>query len=524
MRDGTRLYTPLFGVLGALVLACGGRGAELEVAFDEAPAIGLNGAVALPDDPLSRVVVLKSPSPRELSRTSLPVGQNIVRLQPDVSGQGLLVLSSGVQPRQEPEDELPSLTLLDTREEPRVTARYELGEPFSALTLDPEGRWVVLSGAEESFVTNPNQLLLIDLTDPDFEPVTKTIRSFGAAPERFRFTEPLDVPGGARRFLIVETRQDVTLVDLEDLSRPEITIGLPQTPSGAAGRSAQVVVHPGLPSASEDALLAIRLENDPNIVLVNFSPTEVGGDFNLTLNLVDVGSAPAEIEFVSTNGGLRLAALVPGRREASLVRPATTSVDRVALPAAFDRLRRVTDGALPDATDGDVALLWSTTSNMIAFWSLGRTNDRAFRSVDVLNLDARVLEVLDVPGDTLGHRKLLRAENSRFFILDLERRQSFPMLSSGELSLSVAPDGLRAWVFSSGSPRFAKVDLETLRPTNLEIDHPIHQIFDISAGVDGERTLLAVNRRGARGATLLDARDPDTATTRFFPGLLLGGL
>lgn len=523
MRDGTRLFTRLFGALG-LVLACGGRDAELDVAFDDAPAIGLNRAVALPDNPLSRVVVLQSSSPRELSRTALPVGQNIVRLQPDVSGDGLLVLSSGVQPRQNPEDELPSLTLLDTREEPRVTARYELGEPFSALTLDPEGRWVVLSGADENFVTNPNQLLLIDLTDPNFEPLTKTIRSFGAAPERFRFTEALDVPGGPRRFLIVETRQDVTLVDLDDPSRPEITIGLPQTPSGAPGRSVQVVVHPGLETEEEDALLAIRLENDPNIVLVNFTATEGGGDFNLTLNLVDVGSAPAALEFVSTDGGLRLAALVPGRREASLVQPATTTVDRVALPAAFDRLRRVTDGALPNATDGDVALLWSATSNMVAFWSLGRTDDRAFRSVDVLNLDARVLDVLDVPGDALGHRKLLRAENARFFVLDLERRQSFPMLSRGDLSLTVAPDGLRAWAFSAGSSRFAKVDLETLQPTNLEIDHPIHQIFDISAGTNGERTLVAVHGAGARGATLLDARDPDTATTRFYPGLLLGEL
>lgn len=524
MRDGTRLYTRLFGVLGGLVLACGGRDAGLDVAFDDAPAIGLNRAVVLPDDPLSRVVVLKSSSPRQLSRTTLPVGQNIVRLQPDVSGEGLLVLSSGVQPRQEPGDELPSLTLLDTREEPRVSARYELGEPFSALTLDPEGRWVVLSGADENFVTNPNQLLLIDLTDPNFEPVTKTIRSFGAAPERFRFTEALDVPGGPRRFLIVETHQDVTLVDLDDLTRPEITIRLPQTPSGATGRSAQVVVHPGLEEESEDALLAIRLENDPNIVLVDFTPTEAGGDFILTLNLVDVGGAPAELEFVSTDDGLRLAALVPGRREASLVQPATTTVDRVSLPTAFDRLRRVTDGALPDAAAGDVALLWSPSSNMVAFWSLGRTGDRAFRSVDVLNLDARVLEVLDVPGDALGHRKLLRAESSRFFVLDLERRQSFPMLSRGDLSLSVAADGLRAWAFSAGSPRFAKVDLGTLQPTSLEIDHPIHQLFDISAGTSGERTLLAVHGAGARGATLLDARAPDTATTRFFPGLLLGGL
>jgi len=37
------------------------------------------------------------------------------------------------------------------------------------------------------------------------------------------------------------------------------------------------------------------------------------------------------------------------------------------------------------------------------------------------------------------------------------------------------------------------------------------------------RTLLALHAEGARGATLLDALQPDTAQTRFYPGLLLGG-
>lgn len=507
----------------ATLSACGGRNADFDAPLVPGLAVGLERAVVLSDDPLSRVMVLTSTGGEQLSRTALPVGHHIARLQPDVSGNGLLVLSKGVQPRRQADDELPSLTLIDTAGEPQVAARYELSEPFESVTLDPEGRWAVLSGADENFVTNPNQLVLIDLTDPEFEPVTKTIRSFGAAPDRFQFTPALDVPGGARRFLVVETRQDITLVDLEDLTRPEITIGLPQTPAGANGRSLQVVVHPGVADETEDARLALRLENDPNLVLVEFTPDEEGAsDFNLKLNLVDVGSPPAELDFVTTDGGLRLAALVPGRREATLIDPTTTRVESVTLPDRFDRLRRVTEGAAPTA-DGDVALLWSPESSMVAFWSLGKTSDRAFRSVDVLNLEARVLDVLDVPGDALGHKKLLSARDSRFFVLDLERRQSFPMLSSSSLSLTVAPDGLRAWAFSPGSSRFAQIDLNSLQPKSLQIDHPIDRIFDI-AGENGQRTLLAFHSTGAVGVTLLDALEPDTARTRFYPGLLLGGL
>jgi len=156
-------------------------------------------------------------------------------------------------------------------------------------------------------------------------------------------------------------------------------------------------------------------------------------------------------------------------------------------------------------------------------WSLGRTNAQAFRSIDVLNLDARVAQVFDVPGDTLGLRKLLQADDSRFFVLDLERRQSFPMLSSGSLSLRVADDGLRAWAFAVGSARLAKIDLSTLDPTNLQIERPLAAVFDIASSTGDGRTLLALHSGGGRSATLLNALDPDTAATRFYPALLLGG-
>jgi hypothetical protein len=516
------------GLLGVSLwgagLGCGGRDAEYDSAVAAGVAVGLNRAVALSDDVEHRVLLLTSDSPRELSVTPLPVGENRRSMLPTVDGDGLLVLSGGVRPRRNTDDELPSLSLIDATLLPSVQARYTLPDAFSTLTLDPTGRWVVLSGAADNFVSNPNQLVLVDLSDPDFEPVTKTIRSFGAAPERFQFTEPLDVPGGERRFLIVESRQDITLVDLDALDRPEITVGLPLTPSGQPGRPVQVVVHPGQPDLVGDAQIAIRLADDPNLVLVNFTPAEeVTSDFNLTLNLVDVGGPPAALDFVTTDGGLRLAALVPSRNEASLVHPLTTRVERVSLPARFDQFRRVTDGVLSDEENGDVALLWSPSSSMVAFWSLGRTDNQAFRSVDVLNLETNISQVFDVPGVELGHRKLLQSADDRFFVLDLRARQSFPMFTSRNLSLRVAPDGLRAWAFENNSVRLAKIDLQSLEPTSLQIERGIVQVFDIETQTGDGRTLIALHAGGAQGATLLDAERPDTADTRFFPGLLLRG-
>lgn len=513
----------LLGCAGLAALGCGGRNGDWDQPAFAEEAVGLKRAVALGDESLSRVVLLTAPSPQDLSVTALPVGVNRTRMLPSVDQTGLLVLSSGERPRRNADDELPSLTVIDAGGAPRVQARYALPDAFSNVTLDPTGRWVVLSGAGDNFVSNPNQLVLVDLGNADFEPITKTIRSFGAAPERFQFTEPLDVPGGERRFLIVQSRQDVTLVDLDALDRPEVTIRLPRTPSGAPGRPLQVVAHAGEPNVPADAQLAVQLADDPNLVLLNFTPSDDGGlAFNLTPNLVDVGGPPASVDYVSTDGGLRIAALVPSRNEASLVDPITTRVERVALPAGFDQLRRVTEGLVAGEEPGDVALLWSERSSMVAFWSLGRTSNQAFRSVDVLNLETAVNELFDVPGDALGHRKLLSSPDNRFFVLDLRSRQSFPMFAnSPNLTLSVAADGLRAWAFAPRTTRFAKVDLTSLEPTSLEIERGISRLFDIETEGGAERVLIALHELGAESATLLDARQPDTADTRFFPGLLL---
>lgn len=500
----------------------GGRDSELDASFEGTEAVGLNRAVAIGDSEQNRVVLLTSESPHQLSVTPLTVGENRFAMLPSVDGDELLVLSSGERPRRNADDELPSLTLIDASAEPRIRARYALPDAFSTLTLDPTGRWVVLSGAGDNFVSNPNQLVLVDLQDPDFVPITKTIRSFGAAPEGFQFTDALDVPGDDRRFLIVESRQDITLVDLDDPDRAEITVRLPLTPSGVPGRPLQVVVHPGEPDVDDDAQIAIRLENDPNLVLANFAPADDPElAFKLTLNLVDVGGPPAAVDFVTTDGGLRLAAVVPVRTEANLVHPLTTGVEHVALPARFDQFRRVTTGALADEP-GEVALLWSASTSMVGFWSLGRTSNQAFRSVDTVNLETNVNQLLDVPGTALGHRKLLQSPDNRFFVLDLRSRQSFPMFASGRnLSLRVAPDGLRAWAFAAGSPLLAKVDLASLEPTSLEIERGISQVFDIETQSGDGRVLIALHSGGGRGATLLDAESPDTADSRFFPGLLL---
>jgi hypothetical protein len=343
----------------------------------------------------------------------------------------------------------------------------------------------------------------------------------------------LSVPNGeARRFLIVETDRDVTLIDLSDLTRDEVTIQLPKTGSGASGKPAQVDFHEGDPLNPNDTRIAIRLEGDSNVLLVGLGPVGEGSEdkpFLATLNEADVGGIPGSIAFVRTEGDvLKLAALVPTLQSAALVDPATTVVDSLALPMAFSHITRITDDVDVKPASSDVALLWSEQADGVAFWRLGRTTDQLFRSVEALDIGISVGSVKAVPPEGLSHLKILENPGaSEFYVLDLNERQSFPMLTDAPgFEVAVAPDGQRAWALDPGTPKVASIRLDDLHPTSVELERNVVAVYDVERADGSGRSAIALHaiRENALGATVLDATAPDTAKTRFYGGLLLGGL
>ncbi|MBK8998821.1 MAG: hypothetical protein IPM35_24115 [Myxococcales bacterium] len=520
-------------VLVATLAGCGERPSAWD-ARGELPvkSAGLTGSVALVDTALDRVLMLTASSNRSLRTTPLGVGKNIVATEVSRDSSSFFVLSRGVQPRRNPDDELPSLTVIDGSTEPRVNARYTLTDPLQGIAIDPQGEWAVVYDAG-GIVVNPNELIFVDLSDANAEPVSKTLRSFGGRPERITFTSQLTVPNGApRRFVIVETGQDVSLVDLSDLARDEVTLILPKTPTGATGKPMEVAFHDGAVDDATDARIAVRLANDTNLMLVDLAPPPDGDDkpFKATINIADVGGVPSSIAFVQTDGGLRLAALVPSAKGATLVDPATTVPEFVDFPKPFSRITRVTDDVSDKPAKSDVALLWSDSTTGIAFWSLGKTSGTPFRSVDDYDIGIAVQSVRSVPGDKYAHLKLLQSTSaSEFYVLDLDKRQSFPMLTNASgFQLGVSPDGERAWALRPGTPDFASIDLANLHPTSIQVERDVAAVYDIARRDTGRAAIaLHVNEKGEAlsvGATVLDALDPDTAKTRFYPGILLGGL
>lgn len=525
----TRTGLALIGLLAG----CGGRPGV----WEDAPArartqvVGLANAVALVDDVSHRAVMLLPREDQRLDRVALPVGKGVIRVEASPDRRRLFVLASGDVPRRSERDERPSLTVIDSSTSVPSSKRFELAAPRSGLAVDPKSRWIAVYAASDvttTFVENPNELVLVDLEPPRGADavVTTTLRSFGGRPKRLTFAPTLTLPEGPRRLLVVESDQDVTLLDLDHQHdaepRPEITVRLTGGGTSKSLRPAAVAFHDGATDRDDDARIGVRLENDPSVITLELArSTEGPNDFVPKINLTDVGGVPSDLGFVATDGGIRLAALVPSRSSAVLVESETSMTTEVKLPAPYRRLSVITDLV---HSPTDVALLWNASSSTsgVAFWALGKTAGQPYRSVEVLDLGASITNVLDVPPPR-PELKVLETGARGLFVLDLAERTAAPLTTLGAARVLIAPDAERMWAFQPGETLLSSVDLRRLHPMPLVVDRGVQSVHDV-ARADGGRSLVAIHEKGSYGATVFDARTPDTAYSRLYAGLLLEGL
>jgi len=528
--DGRRRWV-VVAVLLTSVWGCGTRSDDYEQPFVAGEAVGLSAAVAVSDSTRNEVMLLRSPGEGELDLRRLKVGKNIVATAPSFDRQNLFVLTSGDSRRLEESDEHPQLFVIDGGLQPGIKKVYQLENALKKLALDPSGEWAIVHQAD-GVVVNENELILVNLKDDDAAPIKKTIRSHGGSPERFTFTEPLAIPGGTtHRLLVVETDQDVAIVDLTEPEAPEITIELPKTKTGQIAKPAQVVFHDDAGDGDERAsYLALRFENDTSLLTLNLSaPTASasanGHAFSVVPNLLDAAGVPSAIDFVITDRGLRLAALVPTQSTGLLFDPTTSKSERVKFDAAYSGIARVTSWVDQPPANGDVALLFSSVSPNIAFWRLGTASATPYASFDSYQVEASVTQVLAIPGQEFSHMKLLLGASSEFFLLDLRSRLSYPMRALNNFNLSLSPAGEQAWAFLNGGLDIARLTFADRHPATFPVERPVSGVYDI-ARADGGRSALVLHRPyagGDLGVTLFDGEAPDSARTRFVSSLKLEG-
>jgi hypothetical protein len=228
---------------------------------------------------------------------------------------------------------------------------------------------------------------------------------------------------------------------------------------------------------------------------------------------------------VRTDGGLRLAALVPSKSTAVLIEPETSITTTVQLSDPFGRISLITNVVGTSGAGTDVALLYpgdTQKTNGVAFWSLGKTAGQPYRSVEVLSISTPLTRVISVP-EPHPELKILESSGNAFYVLDLRTRTASPLDTMGAATLEVSQDGQRLWAFQKNGMNLAGITLDTIHPVPLTLDRPIEAVFDVTRD-DGGKSLVAIHERGAIGATVFDALAPDTATARGFSALLLEGL
>ena len=534
--NGKLITFAILTALAAVVVATGGCGDRPEAWSEPASvnaAYGLTGAVAVVDAPADRVVLLVPGAGQSLRADIIPVGRHILNVMPSPKGNKLFVLSAGHRAKigDDEADEKPSLTVI----EPGAAAparRYALAsltDPLAGLAIDPiEERWAIMyadTSANQAFVQNPNELVFLDLTQPPESAVLRehTLHSFGGRPARLTFTRTLALPGGARRLLIVESNHDLSILDLQD---PDNEITVPLT-SGTDNRRlvpAAIAVDDGDPAKNYDARIGVRLQNDPSVITLTLEPEPGTTGFRPSVNLTDVGGVPSDIAFVRTDGGLRLAALVPTRSQAVLVDPVTSLTTAVALPARYQSLSLVTDIAGGGAGAAvDVALLWNgdAATDGVAFWELGQTAGRPYRSIETIGVVSAVAAVLPVPQKpTL--RVLETASANEFYVLDLQTRTAAPLITStSSIALSMSPVGDQVWTFTPSGTLVAATGILDTHPRSLIIERPVSQVFEVDNG-DG-RFAVILHAPGGGGATVYDAVTLDDDTRRLYSSILTGG-
>jgi hypothetical protein len=563
--------------------ACGSRPAYWDATVaTPMSSYGLGNAVAVVDAPANRVVLLSAQSDQQISKRSLPIGHNFASAATSADAQSLLVLSQGDWPRLKATDEQASLTVITVSPSAPFDVQakqYWMSEPLSNLAIDDdphEKQWAVAyagsttSGSgQRSFVENPNLIVMFDLTQPPNpstagapltpgvapNPISRTIQSFGGTPQRLTFTPKLQLPNGVQqRLLVIETDQDVTLVDLTDafpmagtLPPPEITV--PLSGNAAHVKPAGIAVYAG--DSNNPARIAVRADGNTNVFTLRLDPPDAptsapspGGRppnaFKPTINLTDVRGVPADIKFVTTDRssatdtGLRVAALVPTTSSAVLVEPDTSLTTTVALPAAYAKLSLVTNvlGAGTNSTSGgtaatDVALLWgsgSAPTSGVALWTLGTTVGQPYRSVEPV-LSQPIQSVDDIPKPNETRKVLEMANGGGFFVLDLVARTAEQLTTVRTATLTIAPDGQRLWAFARGGTDLAAIeDFNALDPIRLVTLLPINAVYDVQRTDNANaRSLIALHQSGAIGATVFDALHPDNTTSRRVSALLLEG-
>jgi hypothetical protein len=523
---------------GLLLVAACGLGAcfadERPIAFerprDVLGPVTLKNRVVYADNARDRVVTVDLD---DIARTRVRVhaiGRRAVFLMPTPDQQRVAVLTRGEEAVLEGQiDEAPQLWLVDPIRSDTRPVAYAVGSPFDRLAVAEDGTVAVAyfssGGADaDGYFRNPSELAIIHLDQPPGpdNPVLRTVRSFGAAPDGIVLSPPMVIPGAAddtpRILAFVLAQNNVTVLDATHPERREVSIRLDL--GGEPVRPRELVFAPGTATAylrSDNArdVLEILIQAEPGVV-----GDEDDNDYQPALAELGAGGGPADIAVYDDLAGRRMIlAATPGTRELVIIDADTGELDTVPVPDPVDRIL-----LFPDAPDTvpRVAVLASLASRLPRVHLMhldGITDDLVRADLATVTLSEPVFDVVQVPGRELG---MLVHDTGRTVLglLDVAVGSVTPLEGVGRLdTYAFSPDGTYLIGATSGVSRIGFLDLDNLHPSDIRLDDAPARVLAMANGC------IFVDHGDPFGrATVIPAATAPRSQARVLTGFLLADI
>lgn len=516
------------------------------------PMVALDDRIAYVEQTTATAYLI-DPGSATLSPTLVAVGKNPLTAAKHSGSNRLLVVSGGDRGSATTEPVDAQVAIVDpvSTEPP---GSVTLGSRFDGLAQSSDGQYVVLyhttsaQDANDGALFNPNDLVILEFPASGLPKATpKSIRSMGGVPTSpngspIHFSPITNFQAGPRRLAVVLSQNYVTIFDLNNLSRAEISVPLCPS-SGTCNYSvSQVVFDP------DNLNIYIRAEGAKDIFQVTFTdlgPTGVttgGNDFRASLSMLAVGGTATDMSLYGMGKDARLAALVPAIKSLVLIDPSTSrSVSVMLGTPASTIVPFVAPGADPnDASPRNQALLVDTQSGVasVVFADLESVETSGGLSLTTSSIRGGVERVL--PMADQGMALLLYRQSyggAALSVVNLVNRSFFDFNSASGLGnawnielRSTGPS--RLWSVDSpeeGAAANSGIHYMDLSVSNSQthptvwLDQGISSITALAKpSSDLHRYLVLENAdpNAYGNLTVLDADNPERATARSARGFL----
>jgi len=537
--------------LSPLLLVLAGGCSQGNTDFWRQPA-DLSDLMALPNrvavvDKTSALAFVLDPADPALRPRLEKVGKAPVKVVTRNGSSKLVVLSKGDRGAVGKAPVPAELDIIDA--DPAVPVeRHLLDGRFDTLDQSPDGRFLVLyhspdgEAQSESAVFDLNEMLIVDFVPQDGSGITrltgKSIRSWGSMPSRIVFSPAYPFLGGGRTLAAVFSDNYVTILDLDNPNRTEITVPLCPTSTGCNASPKLILFDPaslnlyvgasGATDIFQIALTDLRANG-------GVAPAEPSNDFRASASMLAVGAEPADMVLYGSGADTRLAVAAPNARRLVIIDPGTSHTTAIATSIPVSRIIPfAVPGTEPPYLPKPQALLVDSKqgSTTVLFADLASVESTGGLALKDYAIGASVQDPPQplVDQDMVVLMSDSRSGNSAVTVVNLTA-QSFKQIGSGT-SLAHATvetrNPSRLWGVTSGSllsflnlvPRAG----EPVGTGETWLDQPIISITPLVApSADGRRYLVVghddPNRLG--NLTFLDADRPDRATARTAHGFLL---